>query len=311
MQISHIGVHESVGAVFPPEQLRDALSSIDSRAVVVGDDVDELAGCDAVVTFAYREEFLDAGIRWVHSIQAGYDRFPLDEFESEGVVLTNSTGIHGTSVGETALGMMLSLARRLHAYARQQTEREWSRPEWDEAFTLQDEPLCVVGLGTLGQGIAKRADAVGMHVTGVRRSAESVPHVSEVFATDDLREAIADARFVALATPLTDETRGLMGDAEFDAMREDAFFVNVARGKCADESALVAALQEGEIAGAALDVFEEEPLPDDSPLWGMDEVLVTPHAAAAEIDYYRHIAELVRGNVRHIDAGEELVNRVV
>jgi D-2-hydroxyacid dehydrogenase (NADP+) len=311
MQISHIGVHESVGAVFPPEQLRDALSSTDSRAVVVGDDVDELAGCDAVVTFAYREEFLDAGIRWVHSIQAGYDRFPLDEFESEGVVLTNSTGIHGTSVGETALGMMLSLARRLHAYARQQTEREWSRPEWDEAFTLQDEPLCVVGLGTLGQGIAKRADAVGMHVTGVRRSAESVPHVSEVFATDDLREAIADARFVALATPLTDETRGLMGDAEFDAMREDAFFVNVARGKCADESALVAALQEGEIAGAALDVFEEEPLPDDSPLWEMDEVLVTPHAAAAEIDYYRHIAELVRENVRHIDAGEELVNQVV
>ncbi|WP_227352773.1 D-2-hydroxyacid dehydrogenase [Haladaptatus salinisoli] len=311
MRVSHLGIHESVGAVFPPERLRDALSSVDPRVVVVGDDADELAECDAIVTFAYRDEFLDAGVRWIHSIQAGYDRFPLDEFESEGVVLTNSTGIHDTSVGETALGMMLSLARRLHVYARQQTEREWNRPEWDEAFTLRDEPLCVVGLGTLGQGIAERADAVGMRVAGVRRSAEPVPHVDEVFAAADLREAIADARFVALATPLTDETRGLMGEAEFAAMREDAYFVNVARGKCADESALVAALREGDIAGAALDVFEEEPLPDDSPLWEMDEVLVTPHAAAAEIDYYRHIAGLVRENVQHVDADGELVNRVV
>ncbi|EFW92025.1 2-D-hydroxyacid dehydrogenase [Haladaptatus paucihalophilus DX253] len=312
MQISHLGIHESVEAVFPPEQLREELSALDPTVAVVGDgDRDALADCDALVTFAYRESFLDADLEWIHSIQAGYDRFPLSELEEAGIILTNSTGIHGTSVGETVLGTMLEIARRLHRFSRQQVAHEWTRPDWDEPFTLQHEPICVVGLGTLGQGIAKRADAIGMHVTGVRRSAESVPHVRTVYANDDLHEAISDARFVALATPLTDETEGLMGEAEFDAMRDDAYFVNVARGDCADQDALVAALQGGDIAGAALDVFEEEPLPEDSPLWDMDDVIVTPHAAAAEVDYYRHIAELVRENAQHIDADEELTNRVV
>ncbi|WP_266074867.1 D-2-hydroxyacid dehydrogenase [Haladaptatus caseinilyticus] len=311
MQISHLGIHESVEAVFPPERLHEALSSIDPNVAVVGDDPTEIAGCDAVVTFAHCDAFLDSGLEWIHSIQAGYDRFPLSEFEDAGITLTNSTGIHGTSVGESTLGMMLSISRRLHAFSRQQIDHEWDRPAWDEPFTLQHEPLCVVGLGTLGRGIAKRADGVGMHVTGVRRSPEPVPHVREVYSNDDLHEAISEARFVALATPLTDATEKLMGEAEFAIMREDAYFVNVARGKCADEDALIAALEEGEIAGAALDVFEAEPLPENSPLWEMDGVIVTPHAAAAERDYYEHIAELVRENVQHIDADEEITNRVV
>ncbi|WP_435159488.1 D-2-hydroxyacid dehydrogenase [Haladaptatus sp. DFWS20] len=311
MQISHLGIHESVGAVFPPEQLREALSSIDPRVVIVGDTPAEIEDCDAVVTFAHRDSFLGSGLKWVHAITAGYDRFSLDAFADSRIVLTNSTGIHGTSVGETALGMMLSLSRRLHAFSRQQTDRDWNRPDWNEPFTLHHEPLCVVGLGTLGQGIAKRADAIGMHVTGVRRTAKPVPHVREVYTNNDLHEAISDARFVALATPLTDATEGLMGAEEFATMREDAYFVNVARGNCADEEALISALDNAEIAGAALDVFEEEPLPEESRLWEMDDVVVTPHAAAAERDYYDHIAELVRENVQHIDADEEITNRVV
>ncbi len=311
MEISHLGIHESVGAIFPPTQLRDALSSLDPTVVVVGDDPNELADCDALVTFAHRDSFLDSDLEWIHSVQAGFDRFPLDEFEDAGLILTNSTGIHGTSVGETVLGTMLQLARRLHVYTRQQADHEWSRPDWNEPFTLQGESLCVVGLGTLGQGIAKRADAIGMHVTGVRRSAKSVPHVRTVYAADHLHEAVSNARFVALATPLTDATTGLMGEAEFDAMRDDAYFINVARGRCADQDALVSALQNADIAGAALDVFEAEPLPEDSPLWDMDDVIVTPHASAAEVDYYNHIAELVRENVQHIDADEQLTNRVV
>ncbi|WP_433625523.1 D-2-hydroxyacid dehydrogenase [Halomicrococcus sp. NG-SE-24] len=309
MQVSELGVHESVVAIFPPERLRDALADRDPDVRVVGDDPDDLRTCDAIVTFEHRDAFLDA-VDWVHSIQAGYDRFPLEEFEERGVVLTNSTGIHDTSVGETVLGMMLSLARRLHAFARNQTERVWDRPAWDEPFTLDGERLCVVGLGTLGRGIAERADAVGMTVDGVRRSPDPVPHVREVHAAADLHEAVADARFVALATPLTEETRGLMDGAAFEAMHEDAYFINVARGECADQDALVAALREGTIAGAALDVFETEPLPDDSPLWEMDDVVVTPHAAAAERDYYRHIADLVGRNVRQVAAGESFVNRV-
>jgi D-2-hydroxyacid dehydrogenase (NADP+) len=308
MDVSRIGIHESVSAVFPPERLADELASVDPEVSVVSDD--DLDGVDAVVTFEHRDAFLDA-VEWVHSIQAGVDRFPIAAFERRGVALTNSTGIHGESVGETVAGMMLMLARRLHQYARQQPEHRWERPAWDEAFTLRGLTCCVVGLGTLGQGIARAADGLGMRVTGVKRTPESVEHVREVYASDDLHDAIADADFVALAVPLNDATEGFVGADEFAVMRDDAYLVNVARGPVVVEDELVAALRDGDIAGAALDVFAEEPLPADSPLWDFEDVIVTPHCAAFTRDYYRDIADLVRQNVRHLDAGEEWVNRVV
>ncbi|WP_336345633.1 D-2-hydroxyacid dehydrogenase [Halalkalicoccus ordinarius] len=309
MELSRLGIHDSVAAVFPPERLREALETEAPEVVVVGDDPEAITACDAVVTFAHREAFV--GLEWVHSIQAGYDRFPLEEFEAAGTRLTNSTGIHGESVGETAVGYMLMLARRLHQYVRQGTEKRWKRPAWDVPFTLDGESLCVVGLGTLGRGIAERAGALDVSVTGVRRSGEPVEGVERVAPSDELHEAIGDARFVAVATPLTDETEGLIGRDEFEAMREDAYLINVARGPIVDERALIDAIETEEIRGAALDVFEDEPLPEDSPLWEFEEVIVTPHAAAYTRDYYRDIAALVEGNVSRIAAGEELRNRVV
>jgi D-2-hydroxyacid dehydrogenase (NADP+) len=309
--IDTLGVHDSVGAVFPPAVLRDSLADDrpDLTVRVVGSDA-ALADCDALVTFVYDDAILDADPTWVHSIQAGVDRFPLDEFEARGVPLTNSTGIHGTGVGESVLGTMLMLARRLHRYRSSQERREWDRPDWDEPFTLRGESCCVVGLGTLGRGIAARADAVGMDVSGVKRTPTPTDHADPVYPATELHEAIADARFVALSVPLTNRTEGLVGAAELARMRADAYLVNVARGGVVDQSALVTALEEGEIAGAALDVFETEPLPADSPLWAMDDVVVTPHASAATREYYERIAALVRENLRRLDAGEDLGNRV-
>jgi D-2-hydroxyacid dehydrogenase (NADP+) len=331
MQLRRLGIHDSVSAVFPPDALREELSDLGSEVghaseasgaqsdpqveVTIVSDPDEIRACDAVVTFAHDDAFLDsgdgAGPAWIHSIQAGYDRFPLDEFEAQGVALNNSTGIHGESVGEFAVGLMLTFARRLHAYVRNQADHEWTLPAWDEPFTLGGERLCVVGLGTLGRGIAERADALGMDVVGVRRSGESTPHTETVYTPDELHEAIADATFVALAVPLIDETEGLMGAEEFAAMRENAYLINVARGSVVVQDELVAALRDGKIAGGGLDVFEEEPLSAESPLWDFEEVVVTPHRAAAERDYYRHVAGLVRENVGRVADGEELTNRVV
>ncbi len=308
--VDSLGVHDSVGAVFPPEVLQESLADdhpdLTVRVVRTGDAAD----CDALVTFTHENTFLDADLTWVHSIQAGVDRFPLDEFDAAGVPLTNSTGIHGDTVGEAALGTMLMLARRLHRYRASQERREWDRPAWDEAFTLRGESCCVVGLGTLGRGIAARADAVGMHVTGVKRTPTPVDHVETVYPATDLHEAVASARFVAIAVPLTDRTERLLGAPEFELMRADGYLVNVARGGVVDQSALVTALQSGEIAGAALDVFETEPLPEDSPLWGMDDVIVTPHATAATGAYYERIAALVRENLRRLATGDDLANRV-
>ncbi|WIV66278.1 D-2-hydroxyacid dehydrogenase [Natrialbaceae archaeon AArc-T1-2] len=307
LELSRLGVHESVEAVFPPDQLVTELSDLSVDVCVIDDD--RIDDCDAVVTLEHRDAFWD--LEWVHSIQAGVDRFPFDAFEEHGTVLTNSTGIHGRTVGETVAGYLLAFSRRLHVHVTNQTERTWDRPAWDEAFTLPGTTACVVGTGTLGRGVAEVVGSLGVRTTGVRRSGDPVPGFEEVYPTDALLEAVADAAFVVVTLPLSETTRDLIDAEVFEAMREDAYVVNVGRGDVVDESALIDALEAGAIAGAALDVFETEPLPDSSPLWELDEVIVTPHCAAYTKDYYRDVGELVRENVERLEAGEELHNRVV
>jgi D-2-hydroxyacid dehydrogenase (NADP+) len=311
-RISALGVHESVDAVFPATVFRDTLDDAGpSVGIVGGDGGPSLSACDALVTFEYEDRFLDAGLDWIHSIQAGVDRFPFDALQDRGIALTNSTGIHGDVVGETAVGMMLAFARRLHVHRSNQERGEWRQPAWDDAFPLRRESACVVGLGTLGRGIATRAAALGMDVTGVKRTPTPVDGVDAVYSPEDLHEAVGDARFVALAVPLTDDTEGLVSTPEFERMRDDAYLVNVARGPVVDQAALVDALDAGAIAGAGLDVFETEPLPPESSLWDREEVIVTPHAAGFNEEYYERVATIVSENLRRLGAEESLTNRVV
>ena len=159
---------------------------------------------DAVATYVPRPEFLDPS--WVHCIRNGYDAFDTDTYREAGVSLTNSSGIHDTTVGELAVGYMLSLARILHIYREHQNDAHWYTPNYERPFTIDNESLCVVGLGTLGRGIAERTDALGMDVVGVRRSQEPVSGVSTLYAPDEPHDAIEDIRFVALALPHTPET---------------------------------------------------------------------------------------------------------
>jgi D-2-hydroxyacid dehydrogenase (NADP+) len=310
MSVSTLGVHESVDEVFPATVFRDALADAGPSVRIVGGD-DDLTACDALVTFAFEERFLDADLGWIHSIQSGVDHFPVDELTDRGVALTNSTGIHGDVVGETAVGLMLAFARRLHVHRSHQERGEWRKPAWNDAFPLRRESACVVGLGTLGRGIATRASALGMDVTGVKRTPTPVDGVGRVHPPEALHEAVADARFVALAVPLSDDTQGMVSASEFDAMRGDAYLINVARGPVVDQSALVDALESGAIAGAGLDVFEAEPLPGDSPLWDHEDVIVTPHAAGFNDEYYERVATIVRENLRRLATGDSLTNRVV
>jgi len=305
--LERLCVHESVENVIPKEAFVEAFADLSIPAELVGDD-EAFTETDAVASFHPRDAYLDAA--WTHCIRAGYDAFDTDAYEAAGIPLTNSTGIHGATVGEIAVGYMLSLARYLHVYRDHQNEADWHEPPYERPFTVQNERLCVVGLGTLGKGIATRADALGMDVVGVRRSDDPVDGVSELYHPDDLHEAIEDARFVAMAVPHTPETEGTLGAEEFALMRDDAYVVNVARGPVIDEAAMVEALQSGEIAGAGLDVFETEPLPEDSPLWGMDEVVISPHKGSATNRYHLDIADLVAENVARFRRGEELRNRV-
>ena len=305
--LERLCVHESVENVIPKEAFVEAFDDLSIPAELVGDD-ETFTETDAVASFHPRDDYLNAA--WTHCIRAGYDAFDTDAYEAAGVPLTNSTGIHGATVGEIALGYMLSFARYLHVYRDHQNEANWYEPPYERPFTIENERLCVVGLGTLGKGIATRADALGMEVVGVRRSDEPVEGVSMLYHPDDLHEAIADARFIAMAVPHTPETEGTLGAEEFTLMRDDAYVVNVARGPVIDEDAMVEALQSGELAGAGLDVFETEPLPEDSPLWGMDEVIISPHKGSATNRYHLDIADLVAENVERFQESEELRNRV-
>ena len=307
-ELERIYVHESIGNKIPKEGFVDALSDLPLDVELVGDGYD-YEPTDAIAAFAPRPGFLDAG--WVHCIRAGYDAFDTAAYEEAGVAFTNSTGIHGTTVSELALNMMLSFARLGHHYRDGQNRNEWLEPPYERPFTVENERVCVVGLGTIGEGIATRCDALGMDVIGVRRSVEPVPGVSELFSPDRLGEAIDDARFVALTVPETPETSDLIGAPEFERMREDSYLINVARGGVVDEDALIGALGSGGIAGAGLDVFETEPLPAESPLWEFEEVIVSPHRGSATNRYHLDLADLFGENVRRCLSGEPMKNRIV
>jgi D-2-hydroxyacid dehydrogenase (NADP+) len=305
--LRRICVHESISEKIPADAFVEAVDDHAIPAELV-DDEEQYDESDAVATFRPRSEFLNAS--WVHCIRAGYDEFDTNAYDDASVPLTNSTGIHGDTVGEMAIGYMLSLARLHHIYRDHQIDKNWYTPEYERPFTTKNERLCIIGLGTIGTGIAERASALGMDVVGVRRSSDSPSCVTQIYSPEEIHDAIADARFVTVAVPHTSETDGLLSDREFETMRDDAFLINVARGPIVDEESLIRALRSNSIKGAALDVFEREPLPEDSPLWDFEEVLITPHRGSATNRYHLDIAELVKENISRYLSGDDLKNRV-
>ncbi len=309
MRLDALGVDESVSILFPPEVLVDELADLPVTTTVVDGSADDIGDCQAAVTFDYRDAFDDLG--WIHSIQSGVDQFPHDRMRAADVALTNSTGIHGDAIGEAVASYALAFSRRLHDHVANQQDATWSPPAWDDAWTVHGERACVIGLGTLGRGVVDRLTGLGVNVTGVRRTPTPEPGVETVYTPSNLRTAVSDARFVVAAVPLTDDTRGLINAAVLAEMRDDAYLINVARGGVVDQSALVDALEDGGIAGAALDVFETEPLPESSPLWGMDEVIVSPHCAGFTDRYHEHVGSIVAENVDRVRTDEPLVNRVL
>lgn len=304
----YVAVHDSIAFSFDPQRIAEYLEANGLETTIV-ESGSSVAEYDAVVTFGHEDAFFEAP--WVHCIRAGIDEFPTDRYAETDTKLTHSPGIHATTVGETVSGMMLSFARRLHRYRDNQHENTWRLEPYDAAFTLAGETVCVIGLGTLGEGVALRANALGMNVVGVRRRPKPVPSVNEVFLPDDLHDAIADARFVVLCVPLTEETEGMIDTAAFEAMREDAYLINVARGAVVDEDALITALETDSITGAGLDAHAEEPLPDNSPLWDMEEVIVTPHTGALTESYHEDVGALVVANAERAQKDEAMFDRVV
>ena len=246
-------------------------------------------------------------LRWVHSISAGVEHVLSPTLVASDVMLTNASGVFSVPMAETVLAYMLAVVKRLPEFQEQQQRGLWKKLPLKELCGMT---VGIVGLGDIGAEVGRLCRAFGMRVLGLRRYPRPSEHAHEVFAPAQLPDLLARSDFVVIATPLTDATRGMIGGAELAAMKPDAWLINIARGAVVDQQALVEALQRGEIGGACLDVFVEEPLPEDSPLWQMDNVILTPHNSWSSPRLEQRAAELFLENLRRYVEGEVLLNVV-
>ena len=253
-------------------------------------------------------------LEWVHLSVAGVERALTPELLASPVVLTSSRGMHSRQVAEHALGLMLSLVKRLDVAARAQARREWAYREISTTNSGLSGRSCVVlGLGSIGLEIARLAAAFGMRCTGVRRTVdpdggEPPEFLERVTDSAGLDSALREADFLVLALPLTPATRGILDRRRLALLRPGAYVVNVGRGALVDEPALVEALQAGRLAGAALDVTNVEPLPSDSPLWNAPGLILTPHVAGNYAGDREDWARLFAKNLTRFLDGRPLIN---
>jgi phosphoglycerate dehydrogenase-like enzyme len=237
------------------------------------------------------------------------------EMVSSSVVMTNSRGNSSVTIAEHVLAVTLSLFRDLPLAQRRQAERVWAQNEFDAGAairTLRGARVLVVGLGSIGSETARLAIAFGAEVVGLRRRPEldGPDGILSVLSPDALHDELPRADVVVLAAPQTSGTWHLIGDRELSLMKRDAILVNVSRGKLVDEAALVRALDGRRLRGAALDVFEHEPLDPASPLWGRPDVLITPHVSGFHAGYWPDATRLFAENLRRFEAGQPLENLV-
>jgi phosphoglycerate dehydrogenase-like enzyme len=219
----------------------------------------------------------DTKIRWIQSTSSGVDYFPMELLKKRGVVLTDASGVHAFSVSESAIAMMLAFARGIAASVRNQAGKIWDRAM--PTRELGGATLTIAGAGHIGRRLAHLAKAFDMRVIAVTRSGNPLPEADETYDASRLDEAISQADYVVNILPLTGETHYLFDEERFSRMKNTAYFINVGRGPTVRTEDLVKALESGQIAGAGLDVFEEEPLPPEHPLWAMNNVILTPHNA--------------------------------
>jgi phosphoglycerate dehydrogenase-like enzyme len=255
-------------------------------------------------------------LRYVQSIGAGTDQVPRDKLAARGVRLASAQGVNANAVSEHAMALILALARKLPEARDNQARKRWRGMIGDIAARedeLGGKTLLVVGLGRIGGRLARLAKAFGMRAVGLRRNpAAGAEGADAAHGLEALPKLLPEADFVALTCPLTPETEKLIDAAALRRMKPAAHLVNVARGRVVDEPALIAALREGRIASAALDVTVEEPLPPSSPLWEMATVLITPHTAGETRRYEDNVLDILQENLARLRRGEaQLLNQIV
>ncbi|MEB6550140.1 D-2-hydroxyacid dehydrogenase [Heyndrickxia sporothermodurans] len=231
----------------------------------------------------------DSKLKWLQSWSAGVDSFPLEELNAKNIFLTTASGVHAYPISETIFALMLGLTRKIHTYVRNQQSKTWHHAHL--SLEMHGKTVGIIGAGAIGKETAKIAKAFGMKVIGIRHSDISEESFDEMYITDHLNSILPQCDYVVVTTPLTDETYHLFGNEQFQLMKESAFFINIGRGEIVVEEELVRALEMRSIAGAGLDVFEKEPLSEQSPLWNLENVIITPHTAGSTEHYDARVIE--------------------
>lgn len=249
-------------------------------------------------------------LRWVQSSSIGFDQFVKKGMPGH-ISFTNAAGLKGTTVGEHAVALMLAQIHAVPLMEKNRAARQWGRDALHkEVRSVEQRTAVVVGYGSIGSEIARKVKAFDMHVIAVNRAGKGEPPADEFASLGDLDSVLPRADVVLLSLPLSPGTRHLFGPAQFAVMKKSAVLVNVGRGAVIDQAALREALETRQIGGACLDVFEEEPLPADDPLWDAPNIIVSPHVAGAGGQTYARFTELVSGNLDRLKTGEPLLNMV-
>lgn len=296
-----------------PRGVADALRERDDISLVEPADTEGViaalqGGAEVLATYRWDEKFLTPGLRWVACEGAGFDQFPLAAFERAGVVLTTARGVHGASVPEHAIALLLALTRRVADAARNGQTGRW---EPLPATELEGQTVAVVGLGVIGEGVARRLRPFGVKLIGVRRvPSRGSDAVDRVLGPEALLDVCAATDALILALPGGPATAGMIGAAELGALGP-GWLVNVARGSVVDEDALLKALTNGRLRGAGLDVVSREPLPPESPLWSLPNVVITPHTAGNTGRYGWRWIEIFERNLAAFAGEGPWVNLVV
>lgn len=275
---------------------------------------------DAAIA-AYVERDLPSTLtrtKWIQVPAAGVTHVLSQELIDSPIVVTSARGVRARAIAEHVMAVTLALARQLQTAVRRQAEHVWALDELETTGamrTLNGRRLAVVGLGSIGTEVARLAAAFGMKVLATRKRIDQpAPDIGgariEVFAPERLHEMLGQSDVVVLSAASTPETRSLINDAALNAMKRGAFLINIGRGRLVDDDALVAALKDGRLGGAGLDVFTREPLDPSSPYWDLPNVIVTPHVSGGMEDYWTPLVALFSENLRRFEAGQPLINVV-
>jgi len=277
----------------------------------------QISDADVLIGWSIRPDQFAAArkLKWIHSPAAAVHQLMFPELIKSEVVVTNSGDVHGPVVAEHAIALLLALAKRIPQAIQYQRKREWAQEIlWQEQPRPREvagTTVMVIGMGSIGREFASRARALGMKVVAVRENPQKGPGSADaVYGPEQLDSVIPEADYILLCTPVTPATTGLMNRTRLGRMKPDAYLINVGRGPLVDEAALIEVLKDHKIAGAALDVFTEEPLPKDSPFWDMESVLITPHTAAVTDRLWERHYQLIGENLRRFLEGKPLLNLI-